>query len=289
MHAGHPKRLLETVLRDGRYGKRTGEAPANVHRFWASVTVTAICNELGTLIGFAKVTRAPDRGAASPRSSVRPSGTRRSERARKRGEVSVVGRRSTRLRDLSFLDPEGHVLTWNAAPSASRAIAPTNHRPIVCPLLHPGGCGIAGLPTRLLRRATEWESPGSEGLRMRKDGTRFWASVVLTALRDKSGSLRGFAKVTRDITGRKHAERRMALLADASRLLGESLDWTSSYSRSPRMAVPNFADGVVNPSEGSGGRASSRFVPRHQPGDARCRSRSPSPRRLPSGRSRAVA
>ena len=80
---------------------------------------------------------------------------------------------------------------------------------------------------------------------MRKDGSRFWAYVVITALHDKSGRLRGFAKVTRDITEQKHAERRMAILGDTSRLLGESLDSDQILFTITRMAVPNFADGVA--------------------------------------------
>ena len=103
----------------------------------------------------------------------------------------------------------------------------------------------AGLPGRLLRRAAEEGVATDEGRRVRKDGSRFWASVVLTALRDKSGRLRGFAKVTRDITEQKHTEQRMAILADASRLLGESLDSDQILFTITRMAVPNFADGVV--------------------------------------------
>ena len=104
---------------------------------------------------------------------------------------------------------------------------------------------IAGLPSRLLRRATEEGVATDEGLRVRKDGSRFWAYVVLTALHDKSGRLRGFAKVTRDITEQKHAERRMAILADASRLLAESLDSDQILFTITRMAVPAFADGVA--------------------------------------------
>ena len=81
-------------------------------------------------------------------------------------------------------------------------------------------------------------------MRVRKDGSRFWAHVVLTALHDESGRLRGFAKVTRDISEQKHAEQSMAILADASRLLAESLDSEQILFTITHMAVPAFADGV---------------------------------------------
>jgi len=80
------------------------------------------------------------------------------------------------------------------------------------------------VPGRLMRRAIDEGAATVEGFRLRKDGSRFWASVVLTALHDKSGRLRGFAKVTRDITEQKHAEQSMAILAESSRLLAQSLD-----------------------------------------------------------------
>ena len=103
----------------------------------------------------------------------------------------------------------------------------------------------AGVPNGLMRRATEVGVATVEGLRLRKDGSSFWAYVVLTALRDKSGSLRGFAKVTRDITEQKQAEQSMAILAESSRLLAQSLDSEQILSTISRMAVPAFADGVA--------------------------------------------
>ena len=63
-----------------------------------------------------------------------------------------------------------------------------------------------GLPDRALETARREGKYEAEGWRIRKDGTRFWARVVITALRDDAGRLRGFSKVTRDITGRKQAE-----------------------------------------------------------------------------------
>jgi signal transduction histidine kinase len=96
-----------------------------------------------------------------------------------------------------------------------------------------------------LRRAAEVGVATDEGVRLRKDGSRFWASVVITALHDKTGHLRGFAKITRDITEQKHAEQSMAILADASRLLAESLDSEQILFAITRMVVPSFADGVV--------------------------------------------
>ena len=183
-----------------------------------------------------------------------------------------------------FLDLEGHVMTWNAGAERIKGYRADEIIGQSFVRFYVPEDVVAGVPSRLLRQATEQGVVTDEGLRVRKDGSRFWAYVVLTALHDKSGRPCGFAKITRDITEQKHAERRMAILADASRLLGESLDSDQILFTVTRMAVPNFADGVVIHVRDPAGRASSQPVPRHEPGTARCRSRSPGEGRLSSGR-----
>ena len=144
-----------------------------------------------------------------------------------------------------FLDPEGHVMTWNAGAERIKGYRADEIIGQSFVRFYLPQDVIAGVPSRLLRRATEQGVATDEGVRLRKDGSRFWASVVLTALHDKSGRLRGFAKVTRDITEQKHAEQSMAILADASRLLAESLDSEQILFTITHMAVPAFADGVA--------------------------------------------
>ena len=242
--AGLPKRLLETALREGRCEEENWRARKDGTRFWASVSITAIRNESGTLIGFAKITRdLTERRLAEER------------REAERHEAARVLRESEQMfrllvdevRDYAifFLDLDGHVMTWNAG--AERIKGYRADEIIGQSFVHfyiPQDV-VAGVPSRLMRRATEEGVATDEGVRLRKDGSHFWASVVLTALHDKSGRLCGFAKVTRDITEQKHAEQSMAILADASRLLAESLDSEQILFTITRMAVPAFADGVV--------------------------------------------
>ena len=242
--AGHPKRLLETALRDGRYEDENWRVRKDGTRFWASVIITAIRNESGTVIGFAKVTRdlSERRLAEEQREAERHEAERVLRESEERFRLLV-----DEVRDYAifFLDLEGQVMTWNMGAErikgyrADEIIGQSFVRFYVPEDLN------ADVPSRLLRRATEQGVATDEGLRVRKDGSRFWAYVVLTALHDKSGRLRGFAKVTRDITEQKHAERRMAILADASSVLGESLDSDQILFTITRMAVPNFADGEV--------------------------------------------
>lgn len=108
-----------------------------------------------------------------------------------------------------FLDPAGHVLTWNSTAqrlkgwSADEIIGQHFSR------FYPQEDLQRGKTEIELKTAVEEGRFEDEGWRVRKDGTRFWANVSITALRDKDGTLRGFGKVTRDLTERRLSEERI--------------------------------------------------------------------------------
>ncbi|MEX0834028.1 MAG: PAS domain S-box protein [Actinomycetota bacterium] len=119
-----------------------------------------------------------------------------------------------------MLDEDGRVTTWNAG--AERLEGYRADEIIgehVSRVFTPEDIG-AGKPEEGLRHAAERGAYETEGWRVRKDGTRFWASVLLTALRD-NGSLRGFAQITRDITEKKRSEDALRKLADRLQTLHE--------------------------------------------------------------------
>jgi PAS domain S-box-containing protein len=105
-----------------------------------------------------------------------------------------------------LLDSEGRVLTWNEGAQRLKGYRAEDilYQSIAC--VYTGEDRASGLPERLLETARNSGRVTDEGWRVRKDGSRFWAEAVLTALHDDHGSLRGFAKVTHDITERKNAE-----------------------------------------------------------------------------------
>ncbi len=111
-----------------------------------------------------------------------------------------------------LLDPEGRVVSWNVGAERAKGYRADEilGRHFSC--FFPEEDVRSGKPERELEAAKAQGHVEDEGWRLRKDGSRFWADVVITALHDEAGQLRGFAKVTRDLTERKQTEERRARL-----------------------------------------------------------------------------
>jgi PAS domain S-box-containing protein len=105
-----------------------------------------------------------------------------------------------------MLDPEGHIVSWNEGAKRIKGYRAEEIIGQHFSRFYPPEDVEYGKPALELKEAAEKGSFEDEGWRVRKDGSRFWADVVVTALHDEEGQLRGFAKVTRDITERKRIE-----------------------------------------------------------------------------------
>jgi PAS domain S-box-containing protein len=137
-----------------------------------------------------------------------------------------------------MLDPDGYIISWNAGAERIKGYRAEEIIGEHFSRFYTQEDLERGHPEEELRVAAAEGSYEEEGLRVRKDGSLFWANVLITALRDEAGNLRGFAKVTRDITERKRAERRLrdtldklVALYETGQILGSSLNREEIGSR----------------------------------------------------------
>lgn len=118
------------------------------------------------------------------------------------------------IRDYAIfvLDPSGRVLTWNPGAQALKGYTAEEIIGKHFSKFYPSEAVQSGWPERELALAQKEGRFADEGWRLKKDGTTFWASVIITPLRSESGELSGFAKVTQDLTERRRTEERVQSL-----------------------------------------------------------------------------
>ena len=214
---GFPEFELRTAANTGRFEDEGWRLRKDGSRFWANVVITALRDSSGELVGFAKVTRdLTERRNAEE-------ALRASER---NFRLIVEG-----VRDYAIymLDPQGRVATWNAGAERIKGYAASEVIGQSFARFYPPEAIAAREPERHLEVAASVGRYDEEGWRVRRDGTRFWASVLITALRNSNGELVGFAKVTRDLTERRAAEERA--LADARRVAAEEAKLAEAAER----------------------------------------------------------
>jgi PAS domain S-box-containing protein len=192
--AGKPERELEVARREGSVEDEGWRIRKDGGRFWANVIITAVRDETGELRGYAKVTR-----DLSHRREAE-------QQLRESEEMFRLLVASVKDYAIFLLDPEGRIRTWNAGAQRIKGYTPEEIIGRHFSDFYPREDVEGGKPERELEIARREGSVEDEGWRIRKDGTRFWANVVITAVRDERGQLRGYAKVTRDMTERRRAE-----------------------------------------------------------------------------------
>ena len=209
--AGLPARVLETASREGRFEAEGWRVRKDGSRFWASVVVDAIRGSDGRLEGFAKVTRdITERQAAQE-------ALRDSERQFRLLVSNVIDY------GLFMLDPNGIVSSWNAGAERIKGYRASEIIGHHVSRFYTEQDRAAGVPLQALQTALTEGRFEAEGWRVRKDGSLFRAHVVIDRVNDERGRLVGFAKITRDVTERRAAQRALQE-AQAQRAQAQKMD-----------------------------------------------------------------
>jgi PAS domain S-box-containing protein len=220
-----PQLELQRATMDGRVEDEGWRVRKDGSRFWAHVVITALRDESGKLLAFSKITRDV------------------SERKRQEAELRRSEERFRLLVEgvqdyaIYMLTPDGTVTSWNGG---ARRIKGYEAHEIVgkhFSRFYRSEDIDAGKPWGELAMAREHGRAEDEGWRVRKDGTRFWARVVVTALRDADGQLHGYAKVTQDLT----QQRQSAALEVAARQVHDFIAVLAHELRNPLAPIRNAA------------------------------------------------
>ena len=234
---GWPQYELEVARAEGRFEDEGWRIRKDGTRFWANVVITALRDESGQHRGFSKVTRDL-------------TGRKQAEEALRQSEerfrLLVEG-----VSDYAIflLDPEGHVASWNTGAERIKGYKAEEIIGQHFSRFYPRDAIDRGWPQYELEVARAEGRFEDEGWRIRKDGTRFWANVVITALRDESGQHRGFSKITRDMTERKQAEenaRRLAEEAAARRVAEENARLIQEQRERLLVTLASIGDAVIS-------------------------------------------
>lgn len=232
VESGWPDYELTVAERTGRFEDEGWRVRKDGSLFWADVVITALRDESGKLVGFAKVTRdltERRRGEEQLRQS----------EERYRTLVDAV-----RDYAIFMLDPEGYVVTWNSGAERLKGYKADEIIGKHFSTFYPPDRAAEGFPAQELETARTEGRFEEEDWRVRKDGSRFWANVVLTAVYDRNGKLQGFSKITRDITERHNLELSAQLLTRELNKRVEELAATNEVLAEKNREIESFVYSV---------------------------------------------
>jgi PAS domain S-box-containing protein len=210
-----PAHELEVAAATGRFEDEGWRVRKDGTQFWANVVITRMLDQNGKLVGFSKITR--------------DLSERRKQELALRESEQRFRLLITGVRDYAIfmLDPKGIVSTWNAGAEHIKGYSAAEIIGSHFSRFYPPEAIKRQLPEIELHGAMLEGRYEDEGWRVRKDGSRFWANVIITAIRNASGHLIGFSKITRNLTERREHEEELRQSEERFRLL---VDGVTEYA-----------------------------------------------------------
>ena len=194
LDSGWPAHELKVATNEGRFEDAGWRVRKDGSRFWANVVITALRDDNGKLLGFSKITR------DLTDQKLHQEALRQSEERFRLLIEDVVDYA------IFMLDPSGIVTSWNAGAERIKGYRREEIIGKHFSCLYTPEDLHAGKPWEELAVARRAGRAEEEGWRVRKNGERFWVRVIVTPLHDSEGRLRGFAKVTQDLTERRQVQ-----------------------------------------------------------------------------------
>jgi PAS domain S-box-containing protein len=200
---GIPALALATAVREGKFESEGWRVRKDGSRFWAYVVIDPIRTPTGEVIGFAKITRdLTERKAAE-------------DELKKSQEAFRLLVHGVSDYAIYMLDTTGLVTNWNLGAQRIKGYLPEEIIGRHFSTFYTDEDRQTGEPQKALETVERAGRFEKEGWRVRKDGSRFWAHVIIDPIRDDHGKLIGYAKITRDITERKHTQQQLEAAREA--------------------------------------------------------------------------
>jgi PAS domain S-box-containing protein len=238
-----PDSLLDEARKNGKAVHEGWRVKQDGTRFWGSVVITALHADDGSITGFLKVTRdLTERKVSEDRFSNYLEELRFKNAQLKKAEEKYH-KMVSEVHDYAIilLDPDGKILDWNKGAEKLKGYKAEEIIGKSFRMFYTSEDKDANLPERLLREAMTNGFTTHEGYRIRKDGTRFWGNVAITALYDDTRTLIGFSKVTKDLSQRKINEDRINIYTQELRAKNEELKFSEERYHKMIAEVRDYA------------------------------------------------
>jgi PAS domain S-box-containing protein len=236
----YPSQVLETVKREGRFEEEGWRVKKNGSKFWANVSISAVYNKKQEIIGFTKITR-----DLTEKKNLENKLLEANKELRKSEELSRLLISGVKDYAIFLLTKEGNIATWNDGAKrikgyhAEEVIGSHFSRFYLPEAIE------AQYPTFELSKALKDGRFEDEGWRVRKDGSKFWANVLITPIYNSENQLLGFTKITRDLTERIRNENLMMKNQELYRLNLDLDNFIYAASHDLKAPIANI-EGLLN-------------------------------------------